>query len=148
MFKAIKLALAWLWRAFCTTLGLLFIAFALYQGWFAAHIWYWTEHNPQITSVMQARLERMREKDPRASLKQQWASYGRISEELKRAVIVAEDAKFSEQDGFDWEGIQKAMEKNQRKGRVVAGGSTISNSLPRTCSCPASAAFGAKARRP
>ncbi len=125
----IKRAFAWLWRAFCNTLGLLVIALLLYQAWFATHIWYWASHNPQSTSFMRARLERLRESDPKASLKQQWASYARISNELKRAVIVAEDAKFSEHDGFDWEGIQKAMEKNQRRGRVVAGGSTISQQL-------------------
>ena len=53
----------------------------------------------------------------------------RISVELQRAVIAAEDAKFVDHEGFDWEGIQKAIEKNQRKGRVVAGGSTISQQL-------------------
>jgi monofunctional biosynthetic peptidoglycan transglycosylase len=129
MFKSIKRASTWLWKAFCYTLGILFIGLLLYQGWFAAHIWYWTGHNPSTTSFMQARLERLREKDPAANLKQQWASYARISNELKRAVIVAEDAKFSEHDGFDWEGIQKAIEKNQRRGKVVAGGSTISQQL-------------------
>ncbi|MFH1602300.1 MAG: monofunctional biosynthetic peptidoglycan transglycosylase, partial [Pseudomonadota bacterium] len=129
MFIAIKRVLTWLWKAFCYTLGLLFIALLLYQGWFAAHIWYWTEHNPQSTSFMQARLERLREKNPKADLKLRWASYGRIADELKRAVIAAEDAKFSEHDGFDWSGIQKAMEKNQKKGKVVAGGSTISQQL-------------------
>lgn len=129
MARAITRALTRLWNAFCYTLGVLFIALLLYQGWFAAHIWYWAGHNPQNTSFMQARLERLREKDPKAKLKQQWASYARISDELKRAVIVAEDAKFSEHDGFDWEGIQKALEKNQRRGKVVAGGSTISQQL-------------------
>lgn len=129
MLKPIGRMLASLWKAFSYTLGILFIALLLYQGWFAAHIWYWTGHNPGNTSFMQARLERLRTKNPNAVLKQRWASYARISDELKRAVIVAEDAKFSEHDGFDWEGIQKAMEKNQRRGRVVAGGSTISQQL-------------------
>jgi len=126
---AIKRAMMRLWRAFCHTLGLLFVALLLYQSWFAAHIRYWAGHNPESTSFMQARLERLREKDPKANLKQHWTSYARISDELKRAVIVAEDAKFSEHDGFDWVGIQKALEKNQRKGKVVAGGSTISQQL-------------------
>ena len=126
---ALRRTLVGVWKAFCYTLGILFIALLLYQGWFAAQIWYWAENNPQSTSFMQARLERMREKDPNAKLKQQWASYARISDALKRAVIVAEDAKFSEHDGFDWEGIQKAMEKNQKRGKVVAGGSTISQQL-------------------
>lgn len=129
MVKAIKRTIAWLWKAFCYTLGVLFIALLLYQSWFAVHIWYWIRHNPETTSIMQARLERMRQTNPKAVLKQRWASYARISDELKRAVIVAEDAKFSEHDGFDWEGIQKAIEKNQRRGRVVAGGSTITQQL-------------------
>lgn len=129
MLKAIRRALLALWKAFSYTLGVVFIALLLYQGWFAAHIWYWVGHNPESTSFMQARLERMRAKNPNAQLQQRWISYGRISVELKRAVIVAEDAKFSEHDGFDWEGIQKALEKNQRRGRVVAGGSTISQQL-------------------
>ena len=127
--KTIKRTVASLWKAFCYTLGVLLIALLLYQSWFAAHIWYWVEHNPESTSFMQARLEHLRAKNPNVELKQRWASYARISDELKRAVVVAEDAKFSEHDGFDWEGIQKAMEKNQRRGRVVAGGSTISQQL-------------------
>jgi monofunctional biosynthetic peptidoglycan transglycosylase len=127
--KPIKRSLASLWKAFCYTLGALFIALLLYQGWFAAHIWYWVGHNPESTSFMQARLQRLRANNPGARLKQRWVGYARISDQLKRAVIVAEDAKFSEHDGFDWEGIQKALEKNQRRGRVVAGGSTISQQL-------------------
>ena len=31
--------------------------------------------------------------------------------------------------GFDWDGIQKAIEKNERKGKAVAGGSTITQQL-------------------
>jgi monofunctional biosynthetic peptidoglycan transglycosylase len=129
MFRAVKRKLDSLWKAFCYTLGVLFIGLLLYQAWFAAHIWYWVGHNPTSTSFMRASLERRREKNPHATLKQRWTSYGHISKELKRAVIVAEDAKFSEHDGFDWEGIQIALEKNQRRGRVVAGGSTITQQL-------------------
>jgi len=129
MAGALRRALLWLWKAFCYALGFLFVALLLYQSWFAVHIWYWTEHNPQTTRFMQARLERLREKDPKVNLKHQWTSYARISDTLKRAVIVAEDAKFFEHDGFDWEGIQKALEKNQKRGKVVAGGSTISQQL-------------------
>ncbi|MCX7171738.1 MAG: monofunctional biosynthetic peptidoglycan transglycosylase, partial [Proteobacteria bacterium] len=41
----------------------------------------------------------------------------------------AEDDKFVDHEGFDWEGMQKALEKNRKKGKVVAGGSTISQQL-------------------
>ena len=44
-------------------------------------------------------------------------------------MIVAEDAKFAEHGGFDWDGIQGALEKNRKKGHVVAGGSTITQQL-------------------
>jgi len=78
---------------------------------------------------MQSRLEKLREKDPKAMLNHRWMPYSRISVHLKRAIIAAEDARFLDHEGFDWEAIQKAYEKNQRKGKVVAGGSTISQQL-------------------
>jgi monofunctional biosynthetic peptidoglycan transglycosylase len=55
--------------------------------------------------------------------------YSRISVQLKRAIIAAEDARFLDHDGFDWDSIQKAYERNLQKGRIVAGGSTISQQL-------------------
>jgi membrane carboxypeptidase/penicillin-binding protein len=50
---------------------------------------------------------------------------------LKRAVVAAEDAKFLDHEGFDWEAIQKAMAEERERGRVVAGASTISQQLPK-----------------
>ena len=105
------------------------IALVLVQFWFVVHIWYWTSHNPQTTAFMASRLERLRERDPNAALRHQWVSYDRISVHLKRAVVAAEDAKFLDHDGFDWEAIQKAYQKNVKKGRIVSGGSTISQQL-------------------
>lgn len=107
----------------------LFLAFVVVQVWYLLHIAYWTRFDPQRTSFMESRLEGMRARNPKAELRHQWVDYGRISVQLKRAVIVAEDAKFVDHEGFDWEGIQRALEKNQRRGRVVAGGSTISQQL-------------------
>ena len=72
---------------------------------------------------------RLRAKNPRAQLKYVWTDYAHISVQLKRAIIAAEDMKFIDHEGFDWEGIQRAMEKNQKKGRPVAGGSTITQQL-------------------
>src|SRR5690606_3632909 len=72
---------------------------------------------------------RMQQKNPKAQLQHKWVPYGRISRHLKRAVIAAEDANFSGHDGVDWSAMQKAWEKNTRRGRVVAGGSTITQQL-------------------
>lgn len=107
---------------------LVFLVLA-WQGWYLGWVVWWKIANPVTTSFMAMRLDELREKEPRAELKKQWVPYARISNPLKRAVIAAEDAKFSGHEGFDWEGIQKALEKNQKRGRIVAGGSTISQQL-------------------
>jgi monofunctional biosynthetic peptidoglycan transglycosylase len=96
---------------------------------FLARVWWWKDHNPSGTAFMDARLERLRARDPGAKLQHAWVGYDRISPSLKRAVVVAEDAKFVDHEGFDWDAIEKAREKNRAKGKVVAGGSTISQQL-------------------
>jgi monofunctional biosynthetic peptidoglycan transglycosylase len=101
----------------------------LVQGWFFARVLWLRDHDPRETSFMAQRLAAMRETSPDATLRFAWVPYERISVHLKRAVIAAEDARFAEHEGFDWDGIQKAIEKNQRRGRTVAGGSTISQQL-------------------
>lgn len=99
------------------------------QSYFFVQIWWWVDHNPDATSFMNRQLSILREKNPKAQLKHQWVSYDRISNHLKRAIIAAEDAQFSEHEGVDWEAMQKAYEKNLKKGKVVAGGSTITQQL-------------------
>ncbi|HEX5863633.1 MAG TPA: monofunctional biosynthetic peptidoglycan transglycosylase, partial [Casimicrobiaceae bacterium] len=74
-----------------------------------------------------------------------WVPYDRISVQLKRAVVAAEDAKFIEHEGFDWEGIQHALDKNTRKGRVVAGGSTITQQLAKNLFLSAQRSYWRKA---
>ena len=118
-----------LWKLFCYAAGTAVLGLAIYEFWFLAQILYWVDHNPVTTTVMDLRLHTLRQRDPNAALEQKWVPYQRISNELKRAIIVAEDAKFVEHDGFDWEGIQRALEKNQRRGKIVAGGSTITQQL-------------------
>ena len=114
---------------FCYTAGTAVTGLAVYEFWFLAQILYWVEHNPATTRVMDARLEALRQNQPEAALDQKWADYERISIHLKRAIIIAEDAKFVDHEGFDWEGIQRAMDKNQRRGKFVAGGSTITQQV-------------------
>jgi monofunctional biosynthetic peptidoglycan transglycosylase len=117
------------WKAFCYSLGALVLAIAAVQAWFFVQVLWWTVYEPASTAFMQARLERLRAQDPKARLRHQWVGYERISAHLKRAVVAAEDAKFVGHEGFDWEAIQKAIAKNERRGRIVAGASTISQQL-------------------
>lgn len=78
---------------------------------------------------METRLSVMQDNNPDAELQYRWVPYAKISNNLKRALIASEDAKFVDHEGFDWEGMQKAYQKDLKKGRIVAGGSTISQQL-------------------
>jgi len=110
-------------------LVLFFMLLFLYQLWIFLHIIWWINFNPSSSAFMQDRLDIIQETKPDAELKYQWVDYSKISNNLKRAVIASEDAKFIDHQGFDWEGIQKAYQKNLKKGKIVAGGSTISQQL-------------------
>jgi monofunctional glycosyltransferase len=101
----------------------------LWQGWYVAWVVWWKYVDPGQTAFMHQRLDELHKKKPEATLRHQWLDYDRIALSLKQAVVAAEDDKFIDHEGFDWEGMQKALEKNQRKGKVVAGGSTISQQL-------------------
>jgi monofunctional biosynthetic peptidoglycan transglycosylase len=84
---------------------------------------------PGETAFMSYRLSELRAKNPHAQLQYRWVPYLRISVHLKRALIAAEDAKFVDHEGFDWDGIQLALDKNWKRGKTVAGGSTITQQL-------------------
>ncbi|PJC02918.1 MAG: monofunctional biosynthetic peptidoglycan transglycosylase [Gallionellales bacterium CG_4_9_14_0_8_um_filter_59_50] len=120
-----KLPRSLFWRGVMLLCALL----VLYQLWLFAHICWWVKFNPASSAFMEDRLQVMQDRNPDAELKHKWVPYGNISNHLKRALIAAEDAKFVDHEGFDWEGIAKAYQKNMKKGRVVAGGSTISQQL-------------------
>ncbi|MES2316744.1 MAG: monofunctional biosynthetic peptidoglycan transglycosylase [Pseudomonadota bacterium] len=115
-------ALKWL------ILGPLLIVFLVQLYFFMMVCWYaW--FNPGMTNMMSDQLAVLREKNPNAKLVQQWVPYARISPNLKRAVIASEDANFADHDGVDWDALQKAYERNNKRHKVVGGGSTITQQL-------------------
>jgi monofunctional biosynthetic peptidoglycan transglycosylase len=116
------------------------------QAYFFVRIWWWVDHNPDSTSFMRQQLSVLREKNPQAQLKHKWIPYKRISNNLKRAIIAAEDSNFSEHEGIDWEALQKAYEKNTRKGKVVAGGSTITQQLAKNLFLSGERSYARKAQ--
>lgn len=118
-----------LWRWAARALLLFLAVVVIYQFWLFGHVVWWVRFNPSTSAFMETRLGVLQDKNPQAELRHKWVPYGRISIHLKRALIAAEDARFLDHDGFDWAAIQKAYEKNVRRGRVVAGGSTISQQL-------------------
>jgi len=117
----------WRWVKWLFILPVLL--FLVVQLYFFLQIWWWVDHNPSMTSFMREQQSALREKNPNANITQQWVPYNRISNNLKRAIIASEDANFSDHDGVDWDALQKAYEKNNKKHKVVSGGSTITQQL-------------------
>ena len=101
----------------------------LWVAWIAAHVAWYRYNPPRETAFMAQRMDDARAKNPAARLRYTWVPYARISPHLPRAMIAAEDAKFVLHAGFDSEGIRNALDRNQRRGSVVAGGSTITQQL-------------------
>jgi monofunctional biosynthetic peptidoglycan transglycosylase len=115
----------WVARAFLLTLAIVL----LFELWFFAQVVWLNFFNPSTSAFMDQRLAVLQEKNPNAKLRHKWVPYAKISTNLKRALVAAEDANFMEHEGFDWDAIQAAFEKNLKRGKVVAGGSTISQQL-------------------
>jgi monofunctional biosynthetic peptidoglycan transglycosylase len=116
-------------RAAGWAVGIAVVAVLALQLWFLGHVVWFKYHDPGSTAFMRAQLAVMREKDPKATLQHRWVPYARISPHLKRAVIAAEDANFTEHEGVDWDAIERAHERNLKRGRVTHGGSTITMQL-------------------
>jgi monofunctional glycosyltransferase len=85
--------------------------------------------NPSTTAFMELRAAEAREKGATPRRVQRWTSYNRISPDLKRAVLVAEDDAFWQHEGVDFEQLQESLEKDLAQGRFVRGGSTITQQL-------------------
>ena len=99
---------------------------------------------PQSSAFQRSEAWRLVSEKDQLQWRQQWVSYEKLSEHLKRAVIASEDDSFVDHDGIDWEALEKAWQKNTRAearaakratkpaktGRVkVVGGSTITQQL-------------------
>ncbi|HSE58508.1 MAG TPA: monofunctional biosynthetic peptidoglycan transglycosylase [Nitrospiraceae bacterium] len=85
--------------------------------------------NPYSTALMDARSAQAKAAGEPAVRRWTWVPLSRVSPHLQRAVIAAEDAQFFSHEGFDWEGVREAAIKNLEAGKVVHGGSTITQQL-------------------
>jgi monofunctional biosynthetic peptidoglycan transglycosylase len=85
--------------------------------------------NPSTTAFIELRAREARAKGQTPRRTQRWVAYTRISPELKRAVLVAEDAAFWQHEGVDLEQLQESLEADWARGRLLRGGSTITQQL-------------------
>ena len=98
--------------------------FIIIQLWIFSSLVYWRS-NPVETSMFM-RWTYLSDFKP---IQHQWRDYAEINDNFKHAIVAAEDAKFVDHHGFDWEGIEDALQRNVKKDKVMAGGSTISQQL-------------------
>lgn len=104
-------------------------ALLIYQVWIFGQLVWFRSHNPSSTAFMRLRLSELQEENPNAKLQHKWVPYESISTNLKRAVIASEDARFMQHEGFDFAGMEEAYLKDLKHGKIVAGGSSISQQL-------------------
>jgi monofunctional biosynthetic peptidoglycan transglycosylase len=87
------------------------------------------KENPRETAMMKFRAGQARRKGQKTRRLWKRVPLYRISPYLIQAVLIAEDDKFFEHEGFDWASMRKALETNIEKKRVRRGGSTITQQL-------------------
>ena len=84
---------------------------------------------PKKTAFMEYREEEWQTQGKKKKITQRWVPLSHISPYVIKAVIIAEDDKFWTHEGFDYDAIQKAIEKDIKKKKFAFGGSTISQQL-------------------
>jgi len=85
--------------------------------------------NPKTTAFMELRARESEREGKPFSFDQRWVPYSRISPNLKRAVLAAEDSAFWQHEGIDVEQIRVAVQQALDKGIVPRGASTLTQQL-------------------
>lgn len=85
--------------------------------------------NPKKTAFMKYREKQWKETERKVKIKQIWIPLKSISPDMRKAVVVAEDGKFWQHDGFDFDAMRNAIEKNLEKRKMAVGASTITMQL-------------------
>ncbi len=131
-------------RAGVKLVGLAVLLVLLYQVWLFGWVVWYAYQPPGTTSVMRSEISRLKQSDKKATLRYQWVDYKRISNNLKRAAISAEDANFLEHGGIDWDAVERAYAHNRQlaeateralargrkpPSRPMRGGSTITQQV-------------------
>jgi monofunctional biosynthetic peptidoglycan transglycosylase len=111
-------------------ISLIILVAVTFGFWMTVRDVSWLEkEKPKETAMMAFRDQQREEKHLQAKRIWRWAPLSRISPYLINAVLISEDDKFYQHEGFDWEAIKEAYEKNKERGRFAFGGSTITQQL-------------------
>lgn len=123
---ALRFASKWLHRAFWVAL----IWSAAYVLWLPEIAWL-KKINPTTTAYIQRRIKQAQDKGQKLRPRMIWAPWNNISDNLKNAVLTAEDDGFYRHGGVDWEGVRAAAIRNWDEKRLGYGASTITQQVAR-----------------
>jgi monofunctional biosynthetic peptidoglycan transglycosylase len=118
-------------KSITQTIGLflLLVFFDIGRYWFVPDVNELQENNPETTAFMQYRQRQWENEGNEKTISKDWVPLTRISRYVQEAVLISEDDKFWEHDGFDYEAIEFAIGKNIEKRRFAFGASTITQQL-------------------
>lgn len=85
--------------------------------------------NPTETALMRQRQEEALDRGARLTIRHQWVPLSTIPEHAIQAILVAEDGAFFAHHGVDWYETWESVKENVRQGRIVRGGSTITQQV-------------------
>ena len=85
--------------------------------------------NPTTTAFIELRKREAAESGRALAVRQRWVPYTQISNNLRRAVLVAEDSAFFDHEGVDLKQLRASLESNWEEGRFTRGASTITQQL-------------------
>ena len=101
-------------RAVWRIVVLLILSGLSLQLYFAARIGLMRFVDPQSTTFQRSEAARLLRTQGRIAWSQEWVDGGRISDNLRRAVIASEDANFVDHHGVEWDALQNAWKKNNQ----------------------------------
>jgi monofunctional glycosyltransferase len=119
-------------RAVVSWLMWLVLAGMALQLFWLVRIGFMPLSHPESTAVQRSEIARLWRRD---GWGMEWyhtpMEHGLITDQLRRAVVASEDAKFFDHHGVDWLAVQAAWQRNQssKSKQKVVGGSTITQQL-------------------
>ena len=122
--RRLKKIILWIVLAACA-----FVAVDVARYFFYPNVAGLIKNRPEKTAFMAYREKTWQANGIKKKISTSWAPLSQVSPYVLKAVIIAEDDKFWSHEGFDYEAMQKALEKDLQKKTFKAGGSTISQQL-------------------
>src|SRR5688572_281711 len=114
---------------FVLIMMLLFVSYTLYSLFSVRDLCALAKENPKTTAFIEERKDEWVEKGSKRKIYKVWVPLTRISPQLRKAVLVAEDPNFYHHKGLDFFAIKQAFKYNWEEREFRVGASTITQQL-------------------